>query len=76
LYELEKKVTYDQYFLMDIDVAWVEDGLRDLGHDRDRMYEVFRLQLERRNIPYIPARGTWKERQHVIQTRVDLMLGD
>ncbi|WP_229251203.1 AAA family ATPase [Emticicia sp. BO119] len=29
---LEQQIKYDLYFLLDIDVKWVDDPLRDLGH--------------------------------------------
>ena len=68
LYELEKMVAYDQYFLFDIDVPWVSDGLRDLGDEkkREEMFEIFRSELKRRNIPYILVRGDWDEREQII----------
>lgn len=68
LYELEKMVEYDQYFLFDTDVHWVSDGLRDLGDEkkREEMYEIFKNELERRNIPYVKVRGDWEERERII----------
>src|SRR5687768_11326577 len=61
LYELEKMVEYDRYFLFDIDVPWVGDGMRDLGDEkkREEMYEVFKNELTRRNIPYVNVQGDW-----------------
>lgn len=68
LYELEKMVEYDLYFLFDIDVPWVPDGLRDIGEEkrREEMYEIFRSELERRNISYIKIEGDWEEREKAI----------
>jgi HTH-type transcriptional repressor of NAD biosynthesis genes len=68
LYELEKMVEYDLYFLFDIDVPWVPDGLRDSGEEkrREEMYEIFRSELERRNIRYIKIQGDWEEREKTI----------
>jgi HTH-type transcriptional regulator, transcriptional repressor of NAD biosynthesis genes len=74
LYELERKVTYDLYFLFHIDVPWVEDGLRDLGHMRVQMFEVFKKALEQRNIPYILVSGDWTQRERVITDAVDRLL--
>jgi HTH-type transcriptional repressor of NAD biosynthesis genes len=69
LYELEKMVEYDRYFLFDIDVPWVKDGLRDLGDEkkREEMYEIFKSELERRNIPYVKVEGDWEEREKIIE---------
>lgn len=68
LYELEKMVTYDLYFLFDIDVPWEEDGLRDLGSDDQRkaMYEIFKSELVRRNISFVGVHGDWHEREQII----------
>jgi len=66
LYELEKQIHYDQYFLFDIDVPWVADDIRDLGHKRNEMYELFKHELVSRNIPYIDVRGSWEERTQII----------
>lgn len=74
LYELEKSVRYDVYFLFDIDVPWVADDLRDLGHQRDAMFNVFKEALEARNIPYILVRGTYEERETIIRKEIDRLL--
>jgi NadR type nicotinamide-nucleotide adenylyltransferase len=68
LYELEKMVEYDVYFLFNIDVPWVGDGLRDLGEEKKRaeMYGIFKNELERRNIPYVNVQGDWDERERII----------
>jgi len=72
LYELEKMVEYDQYFLFDIDVPWVNDGLRDLGDEKKRgeMYDIFKSELERRNISFIKVEGEWHEREKIIATEI------
>lgn len=76
LYELEKMVHYDQYFLFDVDVPWVSDGLRDLGEEQKRkeMFEIFKGELERRNINYIPVKGAWAEREKIITEYCDRLL--
>lgn len=74
LYELEEVVKYDQYFLFDIDVEWVQDGLRDLGDRRKEMYEVFKDNLDRRNIPYLKVSGNYTERESYIKSVVDKIL--
>lgn len=74
LAELEKQVRYDQYFLFDIDVPWVADGLRDLGEQRREMYERFKEELERRKFSYIPVSGTFAEREAKIIEVVEAWL--
>lgn len=72
LYELEKMVEYDQYFLFDTDVPWVSDGMRDLGDEKKRegMYEIFKNELERRNIPFVKVQGDWEEREKIIEKEI------
>lgn len=69
LYELEKMVEFDAYFLFDIDVPWVSDGLRDLGsqHQREEMYAIFKNELDRRNIKYTTVQGDWNEREQIVE---------
>jgi len=73
LYELEKRVTYDHYFLFDIDAPWVADGLRDLGsiEDRKKMFQVFKTELENRNINYTLVSGNYNERESLIKKSQD-----
>jgi HTH-type transcriptional repressor of NAD biosynthesis genes len=63
LFELEKEISYDRYFLFDIDVPWVADGLRDLGERREEMFEIFREELDKREIPYHLLRGDFASRE-------------
>lgn len=74
LYTLEKQVKYDLYFLFDVDVPWVEDGLRDLGHMRQQMFDVFKTALDQRNIAYVLVKGNWAERERIITEAVDRLL--
>ncbi|MBN8824578.1 MULTISPECIES: AAA family ATPase [unclassified Spirosoma] len=62
LYELEQQVYYDHYLLLDIDVPWVADALRDQGHRRSEMLSRFREALERRKIVYELVGGGYDER--------------
>jgi HTH-type transcriptional repressor of NAD biosynthesis genes len=76
LYELERQVVYDRYFLLDVDVPWVADDLRDLGHVREQMFTVFRQALEQRQIPYILVRGTHAAREATIRQEIDRLLAE
>jgi len=75
LFELEKQIQYNHYFLFDIDVPWVADGLRDLGEKRKEMFMTFKHELDKRNIRYTIVRGTWAERFTLIIAQLDNMLG-
>ncbi|MEP7318595.1 MAG: AAA family ATPase [Panacibacter sp.] len=74
LFEIEKKNTYDIYFLMDIDTAWVDDPLRDLGEKREEMMTKFKAELDKRNIPYILIQGNYKERERKVIQHVNALL--
>lgn len=71
LLKLENKVHYDKYFLFDIDVPWVADGLRDLSTKRKEMLKIFEEELTKRNIQFIRVKGDWKEREKIIRTALD-----
>ena len=74
LHALEKKIQYDRYFLFDIDVPWVADGLRDLGERRKEMFDRFQLELDRRKIDYQVISGAYAEREKHIRKIIDEML--
>jgi len=76
LYDLEKKINYDQYFLFDIDVPWVGDGMRDLGDSRQVMFEIFKNELEIRNISYLLVKGDYKERERFLISEVNKIVKD
>jgi HTH-type transcriptional regulator, transcriptional repressor of NAD biosynthesis genes len=76
LFELEKQIQYDRYFLFDIDVAWVNDGLRDLGNKRTEMYNTFKDELDKRNIPYLKVKGSYAEREKFIRSVIDQLLDE
>lgn len=74
LYELERQVAYDLYFLFDIDVPWVNDGMRDLGSRREEMFNVFKSELEKRNIPFVLVRGTYEQREERVVKEIEKLL--
>jgi HTH-type transcriptional repressor of NAD biosynthesis genes len=74
LYELENVIKYDQYFLFDIDVEWVQDGLRDLGERRVEMYQVFKNELDEREIPYLKISGSYAQRETYLRSVIDKIL--
>ncbi len=52
----------DHYLLLDIDVPWVFDGMRDRGDRRAEVHALFVATLERFGAPFTRIRGTWGER--------------
>ncbi len=64
LYTIESERQSMNYtFLLDIDVPWVADGLRDLGDRREEMSDIFRAALTERKIHFITIRGDFAERE-------------
>ncbi|MBE5320230.1 AAA family ATPase [Pedobacter sp. MR2016-19] len=74
LNDLEKEICYDLYFLMDIDVEWVADHLRDFGDRRLEMFNLFKSELEKRGIAYIQISGDYKTREEKIRKIIDSIL--
>lgn len=78
LYEFERMVDYDLYFLFEIDTEWVSDNLRDLGsvEMRRTMHKIFKDELDRRGITYITVRGNWEQREKIVTQAIDLILAN
>ncbi len=57
------KRSYDLYLLMDIDLPWQEDPLRDFPHQREHFMEVWYRELQALNAEYVVISG--------IETRFD-----
>lgn len=74
LYALEQLITYDRHFLLNIDVPWVADGLRDLGHRRREIYQLFKEALLARGIHYIDVTGSWEHRFALVTAVIDQQL--
>lgn len=75
LVALEKQVSYAVYFMFDVDVPWVADGLRDLGDRRREMFNVFKEALDVRGIPYVLVSGGFEERERIVRGVIDGLLG-
>ena len=58
----------DLYLLCEIDVEWVHDGVRDRGHMREAMQELFRDAVRDTGIATAVITGDWSER---LQRAVD-----
>jgi HTH-type transcriptional repressor of NAD biosynthesis genes len=71
LFELERRIKFDLYFLFDIDVPWVADGLRDLGNLRHELYAIFRDELLKREIPFVNVQGDFGVREQIVRREID-----
>ncbi|MBT1702989.1 AAA family ATPase [Chryseosolibacter indicus] len=74
LFDLEKEVAYDYYFLFNTDTPWVADHMRDLGEKRVEMYNVFKAELDKRRIPYPLVTGNYEEREQFLQHAINKIL--
>ena len=52
----------DLYLLLDIDVPWVHDAVRDTGHVRDALHERFCDVLDEFGANVRPISGSWDQR--------------
>ena len=60
--ELAQMRMADHYLLLDIDVPWVPDGIRDRGDRRLELHMAFIETLQRFSAPFTLIRGSWDER--------------
>ena len=68
------KHPYDLYLLMDIDLAWQEDPLRDFPHMREHFMEVWHKELKALDANYYLISGSDKERLKNAIKRIDEFL--
>ena len=54
---------YDLYLLMDIDIPWVKDDLRDRPNERDMFFNSFKMALEMNNKNYFTVSGSFQKRK-------------
>lgn len=71
LVHLERQIQYDYYFLLAPDLPWEADNLRDLGHRREEMFDIFKNELDIRQLPYQVVKGSWQERFEAIKQTVN-----
>ncbi len=68
------KNKYDLYFLTAVDIPWVGDDLRDKPNERERMFEYFRLTLEKYERNFVILKGDKKERMAKAVKHIDKLL--
>lgn len=61
--EAARRRAGDLYLLMDIEVPWIPDPLRDRRDRREEMHMLFREALEERELPWVSISGSWEERR-------------
>ncbi|MGY3054871.1 NadR type nicotinamide-nucleotide adenylyltransferase [Pedobacter sp. UYEF25] len=68
------KRLYDLYLLMDIDLPWQDDPLRDFPNQREYFMEVWHKELKALNANYRVVGGLGKERVENAITALDSFL--
>jgi NadR type nicotinamide-nucleotide adenylyltransferase len=66
--------TYDLYLLLDIDLPWQEDPLRDFPHMREHFMSTWHKELKNLNADYVVIGGIEDRLQNAIAA-VDKFLG-
>ena len=56
------KQEYDLYLLMDTEIDWSPDPLREHQHLRDNLLELYKIELNERQIPFKIISGTGDKR--------------
>jgi len=65
---------YDLYLLTDVDIPFVQDGIRDGEHVREWMTDRFREELQNRPVRWLLLRGTHEERMRTARVAIDRIL--
>lgn len=68
------KHPYDLYLLLDIDLPWEEDPLRDFPHMREHFMQVWVKELQALDARYVLISGTGEDRYANAVTAVDEFL--
>jgi NadR type nicotinamide-nucleotide adenylyltransferase len=68
------KHPYDLYLLLDIDLPWEEDPLRDFPHMREHFMEVWHKELKALNANYVVISGSAQGRYDEAVKAIDKFL--
>lgn len=64
----------DLYLLCEIDVPWIADGVRDRGHLREEMQQLFRAAVRDSATPFVVIEGSWAERLQRAVDAIDALM--
>ncbi len=62
---------YDLFLLMDIDLPWEEDPLREFPQLRSYFLEIHKLEIEALGVPYFLISGVGEERMNSAINKID-----
>lgn len=65
---------YDLYLLLDIDLPWQDDPLRDFPHKREHFMDVWHQELNSLNANYVTVSGTGEDRYYKAIQIIDTFL--
>lgn len=68
------KHPYDLYLLLNIDLPWEDDPLRDFPHKREHFMDVWHKELDALNANYVLISGTGPERYESAIEAIDKFL--
>jgi NadR type nicotinamide-nucleotide adenylyltransferase len=64
----------DLYLLLEIDVPWVPDDVRDRETRREEMQQLFRDAVARSDVKYAVIQGTWEQRSLLARAAIDKLI--
>ena len=64
----------DLYLLLDIDIPWTADPLRDRGHMREKVQSLFREAVEQSGVPFVLISGDENLRFERARAAIDDLL--
>lgn len=67
---------YNLYLLLDIDLPWEDDPLRDFPNQREHFMQVWHNELKALNARYVIISGAGPERYQNAVTAIDKFLGN
>ena len=70
------KHPYDLYLLLDIDLPWQDDPLRDFPHMREHFMDVWHKELQVLNARYVLISGTGDDRYTSAVEAIDAFIGE
>ena len=70
------KHPYDLYLLLDIDLPWQDDPLRDFPHMREHFMDVWHKELQALNARYVLISGTGENRYTSAVEAIDAFIGE
>lgn len=64
----------DLYLLLEIDVPWMADDVRDRGTRREEVQQLFRAAVAGSGANYVVIEGTWEQRSRLARAAIDRLL--